>query len=403
MEHARNINGKAGLLCVDLDRFTMVNEVAGHEGGDAILAQVVTRLGSCLPQGATLARLGGDRFAIALVSAEADVELIAKTIVDAVDAPFESIAGSVHTSASVGIAVYPDDAISVQGLMSSAEQAMALAKRAGGNRFQYAAPSLQQEALVKLGLRNDLRHACARGELQMYYQPIVDVQTGQITKAEALIRWLHPVHGLVSPAQFIPLAEESGLIVEIGEWVIDEAIASLARWQRCLDVHIELSINQSPMQFEHDRVADWLKHFLRAGLPRHSITVEITESMLVSDASRMRNSIRMLKEFGVKVSLDDFGTGFSALSYLKLFEVDYLKIDKSFVQQIEHDANDKALTQAIIDLAHKLKIKTIAEGVETAAQRDILTSFGCDYLQGYLYARPLSLFDFEALIVRQRA
>lgn len=211
------------------------------------------------------------------------------------------------------------------------------------------------------------------------------------------------MHGLVSPAQFIPLAEESGLIVEIGEWVIDEAIASLACWQRDLDIHIELSINQSPMQFEHDRVANWLKHFLRAGLPRHSITVEITESMLVNDASRMRNSIRMLKESGVKVSLDDFGTGFSALSYLKLFEVDYLKIDKSFVQQIEDDASDKALTQAIIDLAHKLKIQTIAEGVETAAQRDILTSFGCDYLQGYLYARPLSLSDFESLIVPQRA
>jgi EAL domain-containing protein (putative c-di-GMP-specific phosphodiesterase class I) len=282
--------------------------------------------------------------------------------------------------------------------MNGAEQAIAIAKRAGGNRFQCFAPAMQEGALTKARLTHELRQAIDRGELHLYYQPIVNVRTGRIDKAEALLRWIRPVQGVIGPACFIPLAEEGGLIVRIGDWVIEQAIASVERWRRELGVDIELSVNQSPMQFDKAAGSHWMERLAAAELPPHSITVEITESMLVNDTGRMHASLSFLRANGAKVSLDDFGTGYSALSYLKRFDVDYLKIDKSFVQNIEQDADDCTLIQGIIELAHRLRIETIAEGVETRGQRDILTQSGCDYLQGYFYSRPVARDGFERML-----
>lgn len=401
LKKARSDDGCVGVMCIDLDRFTGINDMLGHDQGDAVLIETAARLRACVLETATLGRLGGDSFAVIVAGPRAHLELNAAAIVDALARPFDAGTDRIHLSASIGITLYPDDAQDAHGLMNGAEQAMVRAKRAGGNRFQYFAAALQQSALAKLRLSRDLRHAIAGNELVMHYQPIVDMRTGRIRKAEALIRWLPPTHGLIGPAQFIPLAEESGLIVQIGNWVIDEAIASVARWQRELGIDIELSVNQSPVQFEHGGDVSWIKRLAQAALPAHSITVEITESMLVNDSDRMRTNLKLLQENGAKVSLDDFGTGFSALSYLKLFDVDYLKIDKSFIHHLEANENDKALTQAIIDMAHKLHIETIAEGVETTAQRDILTAFGCDYLQGYLYSPPAAREVFEQLLEHQ--
>jgi len=389
-----------GLLCIDLDRFGAVNELIGHDGGDIVLVQTASRIVACLPEDTTLARLASDRFAAFLAGPRSLVTQKAALIVDALSAPLEIGSHIVHVTASIGMTLYPDDARDAPTLMNGAEQATAMAKRDGGNRFHCMASAVQQSALEKVRLTNDLRYAISRGELKMYYQPIVNARTGRIDKAEALLRWLHPAHGIIGPARFIPLAEECGLIIQIGEWVIEQAIASVRRWLDELGIAVELSVNQSPVQFDQNVGIRWMENFAAAELPSHSITIEITESMFVNDAGRMHSSLMFLRQNGAKVSLDDFGTGYSALSYLRRFNVDYLKIDKSFVQNIEHDPDDRALLQGIVELARRLRIETIAEGVETRAQEDILVQAGCDYLQGYLYSQPVALKDFERLIMR---
>jgi diguanylate cyclase (GGDEF)-like protein/PAS domain S-box-containing protein len=387
-----------GLLCIDLDRFAAINGLMGHANGDAVLVQTARRVQGCLPEGATVARLASDRFAAFLAGPRSQLEQKAAVLIEVLAAPFQLGLETVHVTASIGMTVYPDDGADALALMNGAEQAIAIAKRAGGNRFQCFAPAMQEGALTKARLTHELRQAIDRGELHLYYQPIVNVRTGRIDKAEALLRWIRPVQGVIGPACFIPLAEEGGLIVRIGDWVIEQAIASVERWRRELGVDIELSVNQSPMQFDKAAGSHWMERLAAAELPPHSITVEITESMLVNDTGRMHASLSFLRANGAKVSLDDFGTGYSALSYLKRFDVDYLKIDKSFVQNIEQDADDCTLIQGIIELAHRLRIETIAEGVETRGQRDILTQSGCDYLQGYFYSRPVARDGFERML-----
>jgi EAL domain-containing protein (putative c-di-GMP-specific phosphodiesterase class I) len=301
----------------------------------------------------------------------------------------------------VGITVYPDDGASATDLVRNAEHAMYLAKRAGRGRFEYFTPSLQQQARVRLMLTNDLREALARNQLELYYQPIVEVASGRIRKAETLLRWSHPQQGMISPARFIPLAEESGLINQIGEWVLGEAIASADRWRRKYGSVIELSVNISPVQFREAGQPAWLQQLVHSHLPANSITVEITEGVLVSDTEQVQECLRTLHATGTRVSIDDFGTGFSALAYLKRFDIDYLKIDKSFVNHMAENGSDKALTEAIIDMAHRLGIEAIAEGVESQVQRDMLAGFGCDYIQGHFYSEAVPHETFEELLERQ--
>jgi diguanylate cyclase (GGDEF)-like protein len=390
-----------GLMLVDLDRFKEINDTFGRPKGDLILLEVAERLAQSVPKTATLARLEANTFAIMMSAFEKrlHLEMVAESALTSISAPV-SIAPDklAYISASAGIATFPDDGNQADELIKNAEHGLSLAKKEGRGRFSYFSPSSQREAQAKLMLMNDLRQALGRGELQVYYQPIVEVNSGRIWKAEALLRWVHPTHGLISPARFIPLAEESGLIGEIGEWVFLEVIASIGRWQKHCGSVIEVSVNNSPVQLEMVEACAWLDRFLDSGLPRNCITVEITEGVLVKDSDQVRRCLKRLHDAGVKVSIDDFGTGFSALSYLKQFDVDYLKIDRSFIVNLVEDASDKALTETIIDMAHKLHIEVIAEGVETPAQREILVGYGCDYIQGYLYSVPLPGEQFEAML-----
>jgi diguanylate cyclase (GGDEF)-like protein/PAS domain S-box-containing protein len=395
-----------GVLLLDLDRFKEINDSYGHASGDAALVEMTRRLARCVPDDTTIARLGSNMFALVVdeFDGRRHLETVADTVIGAVAAPLELGPGeTAYVSASVGIAVFPDDGVDAAELLRNAEQAVYLAKGAGRGRFQYFTPSLQQHARDKLSLTNDLRAALARKQLQVHYQPIVDTASGRIRKAETLLRWQHPEHGPISPARFIPLAEETGLIHEIGDWVLAEAIASIERWRRIYDVHVELSVNVSPLQFEARSNLPWLERVVNAGLAPGSITIEITEGVLVSDAEHVRRCLDALRRAGSKVSIDDFGTGFSSLSYLKQFDVDYLKIDKSFINNLTNDGGDRALTEAIVDLAHRLGIEAIAEGVETGAQRDILAGFGCDYIQGWHFSPAVPREAFEGFLERQMA
>jgi EAL domain-containing protein (putative c-di-GMP-specific phosphodiesterase class I) len=282
--------------------------------------------------------------------------------------------------------------------MSHANQAMRAAKEVGNNHFNYFIPSMQKEAQEKLALTNDLREALARNELEIYFQPIVDSAEERITKAEALLRWKHPKRGMVSPVIFIPLAEESRLILEIGDWVFEEVIASIDRWHKQFGRIIQVCVNKSLVQFEVNSINPWMDRLVSTGLPANSVTVGITEGLFIRDSAKVKQRLLDFRSVGIEVSIDDFGTGFSALSYLKEFDINYIKIDLSLVSDLIENGKNKALTEAIIVMAHKLGIKTIAEGVETEVQRDLLRAFGCDYLQGYLYSRPVSKDDFEKML-----
>lgn len=397
---ARNGAGVA-LLFIDLDHFRDVNDSLGHGKGDALLIQAGKRIARCLRGSDTLSRMGGDEFALVLTDADmrAQAERMAQQIIFQLTDPFELGDGDyAYVSASVGITLYPDDASDSEELLKNAEQAMYLAKKEGRSRVSYFSPALQRAARDKLALANDLRHALERGELEVWYQPIVDMPTGRIAKAEALLRWRHPTRGMVSPAVFIPIAEETGVITTIGAWVFHEAISSIERWLARYGRVIEVSVNTSPVQFEKDESDAWLDRLVTTNLPTDCVVLEITERMLISDSERVRARMKTYRDAGLRLSIDDFGTGFSSLSYLKHFDVDYLKIDQSFVRNLISDESDRALTEAIIVMAHKLGIRTIAEGVETALQRDILLGFGCDHIQGYLYARPLPREEFEQLL-----
>lgn len=406
IKKAHGAGSALGLMFIDLDRFRQINDTFGHAKGDKILLEVTRRLASQAPETATLARLDSDSFALVMGLGEKrlHLELSAQAMIEAASAPVTLDTGeTAYVTASAGIAEYPNDGAQAEALLKHAEQAMRMAKRDGRARFSYFTHAAQREAQAKLTLTNDLRHALARGELELFYQPIVEVASGRICKAEALLRWSHPVHGMVSPAKFIPLAEESGLIVEIGDWVYQQAIASVERWQRKFGNLIELSVNSSPVQFERSSECRWIDTLAAARLPPASLTVEITEGVLMKDSEQVRRDLQRVRESGARVSIDDFGTGFSALSYLKHLDVDYLKIDKAFVSNLVQDHSDQALTGAIIDMAHKLGIQTIAEGVETDAQRDLLAHFGCDYIQGNLYSRPVPRDIFEVIVEPQEA
>ncbi|HJV25606.1 MAG TPA: EAL domain-containing protein [Aromatoleum sp.] len=394
------------LLFIDLDHFKEINDTFGHDKGDLLLAEAARRIRLCVRDTDTLARLGGDEFTVIIPEFQGvvAVERIAQQIIAELSTPFEFGSDHGEISASVGITVYPDDAESLEELMKLADRAMYLAKDQGRGRFAYFTESMQRQAEEKRVLTSDLRHALTRDELIVYFQPIVDATTARIVKAEALLRWRHPVRGIVSPMDFIPLAEESGLILEIGEWVFQRAIDAVAHWQEAFGRLIPVSVNKSPLQFAEQSAGNrWMERLRTLSLPSHSITVEITESILIKDSPTVKRRLLDFRNRGVEVSIDDFGTGFSSLSYLKQFDVDFLKIDRSFIGNLAEDAADKALTEAIIVMAHKLGLKTIAEGVETEAQRDMLVRFACDYAQGYLFSEPLPIEGFDALLQAQTA
>ncbi len=390
------------LMLIDLDQFKEVNDTLGHDIGDILLQEAARRILSCVRETDTVARLGGDEFTVVLsqLSNASHAENIAQKIIKKLSEPFKLNEEVAHISASLGITLYPADALDIDSMMRNADQAMYVAKNNGRNRYSHFTASLQETAQKRLRLTNDLRSALAGQQFRLYFQPIVDLNTNRIHKAEALLRWQHPLRGMVSPADFIPLAEETHLIVEIGVWIRREALIWCERWNKHNPDGFQISINKSPVEFmddsDSDRVESFVKDLSEKGLSGKNFVFEITEGLLLNADPRINTKLMALRDAGIQVSIDDFGTGYSSLSYLKKFDIDYLKIDQSFVRNLERDTDDMALCEAIIVMAHKLGLKVIAEGVETPAQRDFLSRAGCDYGQGYLFSRPVPPEEFEA-------
>ncbi len=402
--HARAEKTGMALLFIDLDRFKQVNDLLGHDVGDALLVQAAGRIEQCLRPGDTVARLGGDEFIAILTETTelAHIEQSAQQILDTLAEPFQLESESAYVSASIGIALYPRDADLPENLMRNADQAMYRAKAEGRNQLSFFEPAMQEAAMNRLKLASALRQALPQNQFSLYFQPVIDLATGAIAKGEALLRWYRPGLGLAMPSDFIDIAEETGLIHEIGNWVFTEAANWSKRWGTMLGHSFQVSINKSPIQFQgHVHSMKWIEHLRKLGLPPQSISIEITEGVLLNLSEDVFDKLRELQKGGVEVSIDDFGTGYSSMSYLKRLDIDYLKIDRSFIAEMLHDATNHTITETIIVMAHKLGLKVIAEGVESAAQRDWLVQRECDFAQGFFFSPPLAAPDFERLLIKQ--
>ncbi|MDT8990411.1 EAL domain-containing protein [Curvibacter sp. APW13] len=392
------------LLFIDLDQFKEVNDTLGHQVGDALLVEAATRIKSCVRDYDTVARLGGDEFTVIISDQHKldDIGPIAQKIIDQVSQPFLLHEHTLYVSASIGIALYPSDAQTVNELIKNADQAMYAAKAGGRQRFCFFTKNLQDSAVERMHLVADLRVALAQRQLEVFYQPIVDLRSGEVRKAEALLRWHHPTRGAVSPAQFIPIAEEVGAIHDIGDWVFETAVTQLRAWHARFGPQFQISINKSPVQFEarahRPSGSHWLRYLEEQGVSPESIVVEITEGVLMDGHAHVTDKLIQYRDCGIQVAVDDFGTGYSSLSYLRKFDIDYLKIDQSFVRNLQPGSSEMALCEGIVAMAHSLGLAVIAEGVETAEQRDILQAMGCDFAQGYFYARPAPAAEFERFL-----
>ena len=389
------------LLFVDLDRFKTINDSLGHETGDLILQQIAIRLNNCVREGDTVARFGGDEFVILLddVANESDIRSLSKKVLDALLPPFKVAAQQFYITASIGISLFPNDGADASTLLKNADIAMYRAKEQGKNAYRFYSAEMSARAFERLTLESSLRHALARGELRLFYQPVVDAQSGVILSVEALLRWQHPDFGLVLPGDFIPLLEETGWIVPAGEWVLETACAQLHAWHKLGWPALRLAVNLSTRQLQSENLVRTLEscltnHSIRTG----QLELEITEGLLMDRSGATTELLGALRALGVRLAVDDFGTGYSSLSYLRSFPIDTLKIDRSFVHDIPGDATDSAITTAIIVLAQSLKLNVVAEGIETPAQRDFLQSLGCHNMQGFWFSRPLPPEELTLLL-----
>ncbi|MDD5248116.1 MAG: EAL domain-containing protein [Rhodocyclaceae bacterium] len=404
--HSQRARSLVAVLLLDLDRFKLVNDGLGHDAGDALLKIVSQRLASCVRSVDTVARLGGDEFVVIMtdMASEHDVAPLARKLLDHLAQPMTVADREIVANASLGIALYPRDADHAAALLKNADVAMYRAKELGRNSMQFYTPAMNASTLARLELEAALRRAVTRDELTLYYQPKVDLQRGQVIGAEALIRWRHPRHGMVAPGDFIPLAEETGLIVPIGEWVINTACAQIKAWQREGLPDITLAVNLSARQFQQENLAKVVAQGLRLNdVAAQYLELEVTESAVMQDPEKTVAILHELKSIGVRLSLDDFGTGYSSLNYLKRFPIDALKIDQSFVRDITTDPDDAAIALAVIALAHSLRRRVVAEGVETEAQLEFLRAHRCDEMQGYYFSRPLPADEFARLLREGRS
>ncbi|MGN6703361.1 MAG: putative bifunctional diguanylate cyclase/phosphodiesterase, partial [Burkholderiaceae bacterium] len=403
-DRARHTMQSFAVLFIDLDRFKEVNDLLGHDAGDLLLTQAARRIRSHVRQDDMVARLGGDEFTV-IVDVDGDghqAEAVAHGILQELGKPFHIRQEIVHVSGSIGITFYPEDATEPDDLVRNADQAMYTAKNAGRNRVFTFDRTMRESVLQRLNTIADLRNALAGGQFRLYFQPIVDLKDGSIVKAEALLRWFHPQRGLIAPNAFIPLAEETGLINEIGNWVFTEAAAWALKWGNRLGRPFQVSINKSPVQFLNDtHTRTWPEYLSKLGLAGHCISIEITEGLLLNASQSTTAQLDRIERAGINVAIDDFGTGYSSMSYLKKFKVDSLKIDQFFVQDMTSDGNSRTIAETIIVMAHKLGLDVVAEGIETAAQRDWLAASGCDYGQGFFFSEPLPAEAFEALLLSQ--
>jgi diguanylate cyclase (GGDEF)-like protein len=416
-------NGRAlAVLWVDIDGFKRVNEGLGHAVGDALIVEAARRVRGCVRTTDTLGHFGADALVLLLgdLRDRAAVDRVAVGVLSALAEPYALGSETVRTTASVGVAMYPDDGDGGAALLQRAEQALANAKAGGGDRAQYSTATLQEAAESRQCLARDLPAALADGQLSVHYQPIVDLRTGVVRKAEALVRWLHPTRGFVSPATFIPVAESSGLIHAVGDFVFEQAAAQVKRWRDRYGIPLQVSVNRSPAQFPvavakgpvggtlATRSASnrdlprpsWPDQLRALDLPGDAIAMEVTEGLLLDETRATAEEFGAMRAAGIAISLDDFGTGYSALAYLQRYPIDVVKIDRAFVRGLDVDAKNLALCRAIVHMAHELGMRVVAEGIEREVERDLLTEIGCDYGQGYLFGRPMPAEDFEQVLSR---
>ena len=398
------------LLFIDLDQFKEVNDTLGHTFGDQLLKEAAGRLLRWTRDTDTVSRLGGDEFTVLLVNMHNldnedpyVIDRVAQDIIVAMSQPFHIDGERLHLSASIGVTHFPGDAGDADDLLKHADQAMYEAKRLGRNRIAYFSPAMQDRAQQRRRMSDDLRLAIAHKQLHVHYQPIVDMETGKVVKAEALVRWRHPQRGWISPGEFIPLAEETGLIFEIGEWIFHTVVSDTARWIREHGQPIQVSINVSPLQIAQgaESIARCIAFYESQALPRHSIVIEVTEGSLLEHDKSVEAQLRTLAEHGIALALDDFGTGYSSLSYIQQYQFEFLKIDRTFVDNMKTGSRQLALCKTIIDMAHTLGMFVIAEGIGNEHEANLLRHAGCDFGQGYFFHRPEPAEAFERLLVAQ--
>ena len=389
------------VMVLDLDRFKLINDSLGHGAGDLLLIEVAHRLTTAVRKIDTVARVGGDEFLLIVTDMREpdDAAAVAKKITEAVGQPCHVAAVELQTSPSIGISVFPVDGTDAEALLAHADEAMYCAKQRGGNTFQFFAPGMNAFTPARLELENDLRRALSLQQFELYYQPKVDVASGRVASVEALIRWHHPVKGLILPDTFIPVAEETGLIIPIGDWVLQEACRQARAWQQSGLPSLRVAVNLSATQFRQPNLLGTIHAALAKNnlLPKF-LEIELTESAVMTNAEGSVAILEQLSRMGVVVAIDDFGTGYSSMSYLRRFPIDRLKIDGSFVRDLGTDADNTSIVQAIISLAHSLRLKVVAEGVETPAQLAHLKSLGCDQYQGYQFSAPGTAASIEAMM-----
>ncbi|THF66458.1 EAL domain-containing protein [Pseudothauera nasutitermitis] len=397
LAHAHRNRSRAAVLFIDLDRFKRINDSLGHEVGDQLLVEISRRLCACLREDDTVARMGGDEFIVVLSDLvdPDDAAYTASRIIDALRAPVYVDEHELTVTTSIGISIFPDDSREAAALIKNADIAMYRAKDEGRDSFQLYQPAMNARSLEHLALESALHRALEREELVLHYQPLIDIARARIVASEALLRWQHPDLGLVAPGDFISLAEETGLIVDIGEWVLRNACLQHRRWREAGHGELRMLVNISARQFRDDNLPRLVAQVMaETSMPTGQLTLELTESMLMEDSSRSIDVLEELRGQGVRLALDDFGTGYSSLAYLKRFPIDELKIDRLFIRDIDRNPDDAAIADAIIKLAHSLGLRVVAEGVETAEQLEILTRHGCNFAQGFYYSRPVPAAQF---------
>ncbi|WP_181389764.1 GGDEF domain-containing phosphodiesterase [Leucothrix pacifica] len=405
MDNSRKSGLPMVLMFLDLDNFKIINDTHGHKTGDTLLQQTAQRLRDCTRDGDIISRLGGDEFTIILENVQDDkiVTHIAENVLQELARPFQISMEMFHITASIGITYYPHDAINHETLLMNADQAMYAAKEQGRNRYCNFTQAMRTRAQIRMRTINELRTAVNEEQFEVYYQPIVDMTTGRIVKAETLIRWQHPKYGLLGADSVIRLAEETSMIVDIGNWIFYKSAEQLAIWRDKYDPELKISVNTSASQYRDEGcvVEAWFNHMEKIGLPKDVLIVEITESMMLDFNQDVTNKLDAFRNAGVQIALDDFGTGYSSLSYLQQLNSDFLKIDRSFVSNITENERNMLLCREIINIAHIFGMEVIAEGIETIEQAKLLAASGCDYGQGYLYSKPISAREYEDLLIHQ--
>ncbi|HEY6926742.1 MAG TPA: EAL domain-containing protein, partial [Steroidobacteraceae bacterium] len=401
IEQAKRTGGGFAVCVIDLDRFKLINDSLGHHAGDTLLKHVARCLKSTLRTVDTAVRFGGDEFVLILDGARSkgETDRVTRAITEALNVTVRIGEHEIHTSASIGLAFYPADGTTIETLSAHADAAMYSAKKRGGIAVEYYASGMELASEDRVKLEADLHRALQRQQFALHYQPKFNSGLRRIHSAEALIRWRHPERGLVSPDRFIPLAEESGLIVPIGEWVLHEACRQVRAWQDQGLPALRLAVNISGVQFRRVDLVDTVEHALReAAIDARSLEIELTETAVMSDPEESVDTLQRLSRMGVIVSVDDFGTGYSSMSYLRRFPIDKLKIDRSFIANVLTSTDDAAIVQAIISLAHSLRLKVVAEGVESAEQLQFLQKHGCDHYQGYYFSKPVDAGTFTEML-----